>query len=62
MKRGTFAVLTAFRQTTSRLFRVFLLQRLGLSLALLFALILISLVFAFVAFAPVLSPFVYPLF
>jgi len=45
-----------------RLVRVFRRQRITPALVVAFALLGLAVVFAFLAFAPQLSPFVYPLF
>lgn len=44
------------------LFKIFRRERVPMALILALALLLLAIFFAFLAFAPVLSPFIYPLF
>jgi hypothetical protein len=48
--------------TTLKIFLVFRRQRLNTPMLIVYFVLLISLLFAFLAYAPVLSPFIYPLF
>ena len=62
MKRGIFAPVVSLARNAARIWTIFPRQRLGKGMLLAFLLLAFSVVFAFLAFAPVLSPFVYPLF
>jgi hypothetical protein len=48
--------------TARSLVRAFRRQRISIALIVALLLLLLAVVFAFLAFAPVLSPFIYPLF
>lgn len=62
MRRGFFAPVKAFWLAGRRMVAAFVHQRVTLALLVAVALFVLSLVFAFLAAAPVLSPFVYPMF
>ena len=62
MKRGVLSPLKAFLMSGKRLIGAFWRQNMALALLMVLALFALSLVFAFLAAAPVLSPFVYPMF
>lgn len=51
------AILTLFK-----IFHVFREQQLKAPMLIVYLILLIALIFAFLAYAPVLSPFIYPLF
>ncbi len=62
MKRRPGVLLPAMADNARRLTKVFRRQRVTPALIVAFALLGLAVVFAFLAFAPQLSPFVYPLF
>ncbi len=62
MRRSPGVLLPVMVDNARRLVRVFRRQRITPALVVAFALLGLAVVFAFLAFAPQLSPFVYPLF
>lgn len=62
MARPRLAVVTSSWMTFRSLMTTFWRQRLGRAIVLVIVIFLLALIFAFLAFTPVLSPFVYPLF
>ncbi len=62
MPRPRLALLYIVRDGISELYDTFRRQRVGSSLVVAFVVFLLAMVFSFLAFSPVLSPFVYPLF
>jgi hypothetical protein len=49
-------------RTLQELFGAFVKQKIPLAFILAFVIFILSLLFAFLAYSPVLSPFIYPLF
>jgi hypothetical protein len=62
LKRGALAPLQVLMMSASRIVRAFRRQKMVFGLLVALALLALSIFFAFLAAAPVLSPFVYPLF
>ena len=62
MPRPKMALLIIFRDGLRDLYRTFIRQKIGFSFGLAFLIFVLAMVFSFLAFSPVLSPFVYPLF
>jgi len=57
-----FSVILSAVETLNSLFKVFFRQRIGLALLLGVIIFALAIVFIFLSFTPILSPFVYPLF
>jgi hypothetical protein len=62
MPRPRFAALTLLRNTLGSLFRVFRQQRIFPAYVVAVMAVFLAVLFAFLSFSPVLSPFIYPLF
>jgi hypothetical protein len=62
MPRPKLAILWILRDALSELYVTFRRQKIGSAFLLAFVIFLLAMVFSFLAFSPVLSPFVYPLF
>lgn len=62
MPRPKLAILWILRDALSELYVTFRRQKIGSAFLLAFVIFLLAMIFSFLAFSPVLSPFVYPLF
>lgn len=62
MARPKLALLWILRDGVRELFGTFRRQKIGSAFLLAFVIFLLAMLFSFLAFSPVLSPFVYPLF
>jgi hypothetical protein len=62
MSRPKFAVIYIIIGNVKDFFRVFSQQKIKPALIVVLILIVIAIIFSFLAFTPVLSPFIYPLF
>jgi|GEM_PF-3597577 len=62
MPRPKLALVWIVKHELKELFRTFRRQRIMASFLLAFVVFVLAMVFSFLAFSPVLSPFVYPLF
>jgi hypothetical protein len=62
MPRPVFSTLWVALDTLKTLFRVFNMNRIEWALTIVVVIGVLAIIFSFLTFAPVLSPFVYPLF
>jgi len=53
---------TVIQSTIFKIFSIFRSQRLTTPMLIVYLILIVSILFAFLAYAPVLSPFIYPLF
>jgi hypothetical protein len=62
MPRPKFALIWIMKNSLTDLFVTFRRQKIGPAFVLAFIIFLLAMLFSFLTFSPVLSPFVYPLF